>query len=262
MNVSNLLKPNDPNYPKPLFEIKLLNPLAYKKGKQISSSGYGVYRVSNHPDKVVKIMKLMDAPPNAMYEEDPWNELNMSFKAGQISVGPNVHGYYIKNGHIHMVMDMVQGVQLKNTNKTTRIYKDVLKLAEKLVDNGIQNKDMNMSNIIIQDDGNVIIIDYGEAYEIGTLTDSKRKNLILKMAKYAKPDTTTNQSHSHDINDRLQKKLSNLQNVSGKGVSKQNNRTSKRSKTRKNRHRYTRKRAHKPKQHMTSAHKRTHKHNH
>ena len=93
MSASELLKPDDPNYPKPRIEIEMLNPSAYKKGKQISSSGYGVFSVSNQPDKVIKIMNLADAPPNAMFEEDPWNELNMSYKAGLIGVGPNAVSY-------------------------------------------------------------------------------------------------------------------------------------------------------------------------
>ena len=88
MSNSALLKPNDPDYPKPNSEIPLIEPTAYEKNKQFSSSGYGVYTVLNHPDKVIKIMNLADAPPDAMYEEDPWNELNMSYRAGIIGVGP------------------------------------------------------------------------------------------------------------------------------------------------------------------------------
>ena len=48
------------NYPPPPDNIQLLNQNDYVKGGIISSSGYGVYKVLNHPDKLLKIMNLFD----------------------------------------------------------------------------------------------------------------------------------------------------------------------------------------------------------
>ena len=87
-----------------------------------------------------------------------------------------------------------------------------------LIDNGIQNNDMNGGNIIIQNDDSIKVIDYGEAYEISNLSDTKKQKLIIKMARYAKPHDDSENSQIDEMSKRLASKLSKL----NKGKGKQN----------------------------------------
>ena len=203
-------------YPLPPDNIPLLNPNDYMRGKEISSSGYGVYKVLNHPDKLLKIMHLFDAPDDAMHEENPWTELKMSHIAGEIGIGAKIYGYYVEDRDINMIMELIEGTLLKNTSTNEHIYNKVLKVAEMLIDNGIQNKDMNGGNIIIQNDGSIKVIDYGEAYEISNLSDTKKQKLIIKMARYAKPHDDSENSQSDEMTKRLASKLSKLNKGDGK----------------------------------------------
>ena len=206
------------NYPLPPNNIPVLNIDDYMRGEQISPSGYGVYKVLDHPDKLLKIMNLFDAPDDAMHEENPWTELKMSHIAGEIGVGAKIYGYYVEGRDIHMIMELIEGTLLKNTSTNEDIYNKVLKVAELLIDNGIQNYDMNGGNIIIQTDGSIKVIDYGEAYEISKLTDTKKQKLIIKMARYAKPHDDSENSQSDEMSKRLASKLSKL----NKGKGRQN----------------------------------------
>ena len=206
------------NYPLPPNNIPVLNIDNYMRGEQISSSGYGVYKVLDHPDKLLKIMNLFDAPDDAMYEENPWTELKMSHIAGEIGIGAKIYGYYVEDRNIHMIMELIDGTLLKNTLNNDNIYNKVLEVAEILIDNGIQNKDMNGGNIIIQNDGSIKVIDYGEAYEISNLSDTKKQKLIIKMARYAKPHDDSVKSYNEEMANRIESKLSKL----NKGKGKQN----------------------------------------
>lgn len=208
-------------YPLPPDNIQILNPDDYMRDKQISSSGYGVYNVRNHPDKLLKVMNLFDAPEDAMYEENPWTELKMSYIAGEIGVGAKIYGYYVEDRDINMIMEAIDGTLLKNTSPNENIYNKVLNAANMLIDNGIKNNDMNGGNIIIKNDGSIKVIDYGEAYEISKMTDSKKQKLIITMARYAKPHDDSDYSHDEEISKRLESKLSKLK----AGKDKKNKRT-------------------------------------
>ena len=208
-------------YPLPPDNIQILNPDDYMRDKQISSSGYGVYKVRNHPDKLLKVMNLFDAPDDAMYEENPWTELKMSYIASEIGVGAKIYGYYVEDRDINMIMEAIDGTLLKNTSPNENIYNKVLNAAKMLIDNGIKNNDMNGGNIIIQNDGSIKVIDYGEAYEISKMTDSKKQKLIITMARYAKPHDDSDNSHDEEISKRLESKLSKLK----AGKDKKNKRT-------------------------------------
>ena len=122
-----------------------------------------------------------------------------------------------------MIMELVEGTLLKNTTNNESIYNKVLEAAEILVDNGIQNRDMNGGNIIIQNDGSIKVIDYGEAYEISNLSDSKKKKLIIKMARYAKPHDDSENSLTDEMSIRLANKLSLLNQGKGKKKLKRSN---------------------------------------
>ena len=202
-------------YPLPPDNIPLLNPNDYMRGNEISSSGYGVYKVLNHPDKLLKIMHLFDAPDDAMHEENPWTELKMSHIAGEIGIGAKIYGYYVEDRDIHMIMELIDGTLLKNTSTNEKIYNKVLEVAEMLIDNGIKNTDINGGNIIIQNDGSIKVIDYGEAYEISKLSGSKKQNLIIKMAKYAKPHDDS-EKYNDEMSKRLESKLTKLKQGRGK----------------------------------------------
>ncbi len=211
------------NYPPPPDNIPVLNIDDYTRGEQISSSGYGVYKVLNHPDKLLKIMNLFDASYDAMDEENPWTELKMSHIAGEIGVGAKIYGYYVEDRDIHMIMELIEGTLLKNTSTNENIYNKVLEVAEILIDNGIKNHDMNGGNIVIQKDGSIKVIDYGEAYETSKLSDSKKQKLIIKMARYAKPHDDSVISQSDEMSKRLASKLSKLNK--GKGKQQKNTRS-------------------------------------
>ena len=229
------------NYPPPPDNIPLLNIDDYTRGEQISPSGYGVYKVLEHPDKLLKIMKLFDAPDDAMYEENPWTELKLSHIAGEIGIGAKIYGYYVENREIHMIMELIEGTLLKNTSNNVNIYNKVLDVAEMLIDNGIQNKDMNGGNIIIQNDGSIKVIDYGEAYEISNLSDTKKQKLIVKMARYAKPHDDSEKSYNEEMSNRLASKLSKLNK--GKGKQNKNPKSIRRKRKRSVRKRPMRKRS-------------------
>ena len=158
-------------------------------------------------------MNLFDAPEDAMYEENPWTELRMSYIAGNLGVGAKIYGYYIQDRDINMIMEKIDGTMLKNTKKTQEIYEKVLEISETLLDNGIKNGDMNTGNIMILQDGNVKVIDYGEAYEIPIPSDSKKAKLIKTMSKHAKP---TSETTEQTMNQRLEEKLRRLKK--GKGI--------------------------------------------
>ena len=207
-------------YPLPPDNIPLLNPNDYMRGKEISSSGYGVYKVLNHPDKLLKIMHLFDAPDDAMHEENPWTELKMSHIAGEIGIGAKIYGYYVEDRDINMIMELIDGTLLKNTSTNEKIYNKVLEVAEMLIDNGIQNYDMNGGNIIIFADGSIKVIDYGEAYEISKLSDTKKQKLIIKMARYAKPHDDSENSQRDEMSKRLASKLTKLNKGKGTQIKK------------------------------------------
>ena len=203
------------NYPLPPDNIPVLNIDEYMRGKEISSSGYGVYEVLNHPDKLLKIMNLFDAADDAMHEDNPWTELKMSHIAGEIGIGAKIYGYYVEGRDIHMIMELIEGTLLKNTSVNEKIYNKVLKVVEMLIDNGVKNTDINGGNIIIQNDGSIKVIDYGEAYEISKLSGSKKQNLIIKMAKYAKPHDYS-EKYNDEMSKRLESKLTKLKQGRGK----------------------------------------------
>ena len=77
---------------------------------------------------------------------------------------------------------------------------------------------MNGGNIIILADGSIKVIDYGEAYEISKLSDTKKQKLIIKMARYAKPHDDSENSQRDEMSKRLASKLSKL----NKGKGRQN----------------------------------------
>ena len=203
------------NYPLPPDNIPVLNIDDYMRGEQISPSGYGVYKVLEHPDKLLKIMNLFDAPDDAMHEENPWTELKMSHIAGEIGIGAKIYGYYVEGRDIHMIMELIEGTLLKNTSTNENVYNKVLKVAEMLIDNGVKNTDINGGNIIIQNDGSIKVIDYGQAYEISKLSGSKKQNLIIKMAKYAKPHDYS-EKYNDEMSKRLESKLTKLKQGRGK----------------------------------------------
>jgi len=202
-------------YPLPPDNIPVLNMDDYMRGKEISSSGYGVYEVLNHPDKLLKIMNLFDAAEDAIHEDNPWTELKMSHIAGEIGIGAKIYGYYVEDRNIHMIMELIEGTLLKNTSVNEKIYNKVLKVVEMLIDNGVKNTDINGGNIIIQNDGSIKVIDYGQAYEISKLSGSKKQNLIIKMAKYAKPHDYS-EKYNDEMSKRLESKLTKLKQGRGK----------------------------------------------
>ena len=155
--------------------------------------------------------------------ENPWTELKMSHIAGEIGVGAKIYGYYVEDRDIHMIMELIEGTLLKNTSTNENIYNKVLEVAEILIDNGIKNHDMNGGNIVIQKDGSIKVIDYGEAYETSKLSDSKKQKLIIKMARYAKPHDDSVISQSDEMSKRLASKLSKLNK--GKGKQQKNTRS-------------------------------------
>ena len=207
------------NYPLPPDNIPVLNIDEYMRGKEISSSGYGVYEVLNHPDKLLKIMNLFDAADDAMHEDNPWTELKMSHIAGEIGIGAKIYGYYVEGRDIHMIMELIEGTLLKNTSTNENVYNKVLKVAEMLIDNGVKNTDINGGNIIIQNDGSIKVIDYGQAYEISKLSGSKKQNLIIKMAKYAKPHDYS-EKYNDEMSKRLASKLTKLNKGKGTQIKK------------------------------------------
>ena len=202
-------------YPLPPDNIPVLNMDDYMRGKEISSSGYGVYEVLNHPDKLLKIMNLFDAAEDAIHEDNPWTELKMSHIAGEIGIGAKIYGYYVEDRNIHMIMELIEGTLLKNTSVNEKIYNKVLKVVEMLIDNGVKNTDINGGNIIILNDGSIKVIDYGQAYEISKLSGSKKQNLIIKMAKYAKPHDYS-EKYNDEMSKRLESKLTKLKQGRGK----------------------------------------------
>ena len=186
------------NYPPPPDNIPVLNIDDYTRGELFSEHlVLGVYRVLEHPDKLLKIMNLFDAPDDAKDEENPWTELKMSHIAGEIGVGAKIYGYYVEDRNIHMIMELIEGTLLKNTTKNMKVYYKIVEVAEMLIDNGIQNNDMNGGNIIIQNDGSIKVIDYGEAYEISNLSDTKKQKLAIKMASSCLSLRTRKEMRNH-----------------------------------------------------------------
>jgi tRNA A-37 threonylcarbamoyl transferase component Bud32 len=164
-------------------------------------------------------MNLFDAPDDAMHEENPWTELKMSHIAGEIGIGAKIYGYYVEDRNIHMIMELIEGTLLKNTSVNEKIYNKVLKVVEMLIDNGVKNTDINGGNIIILNDGSIKVIDYGQAYEISKLSGSKKQNLIIKMAKYAKPHDYS-EKYNDEMSKRLASKLTKLNKGKGTQIKK------------------------------------------
>ena len=88
-----------------------------------------------------------------------------------------------------MILERVEGKELLYVEKSKigYIYNTVLKKVSVLINNGIKHNDLSVNNIIIQPNGNVKIIDYGNAHEICKPHHSKTIKLIKTLALSANP---------------------------------------------------------------------------
>ena len=170
--------------------IQLLNEADYMKGEScyisIHTTRWSIYKVLNHPDKWLKVLDPYDNINNSNNEISYLYELECSYIAGEIGVGPKIYGYYIKNGDIHMIMEIIDETEIENdiTDYKTifqneNMYNKLLKTVDILLDNGIVNRGILPNNIIIKKDGSIKILDYRKAYQIPKLSLSRAHTGIM-----------------------------------------------------------------------------------
>ena len=177
-----------------------------------------LYHVKNHPDKLLKLIEIpkyiltddetniegiygnlakciMDQIADTRFDDYPWNEVKISYIAGKLGVGAKIYGCYIcknnqtNNYSICMIMDLIQGVNVVTMehSQIQSVYNKTLKTAEILIDNGIKHENINPTNVILQSDGNIKILDYASAYEIRKPHPSKKEKLIKAMVLSINP---------------------------------------------------------------------------
>ena len=73
---------------------------------QISQKRKHIYTIKNHPDKLIKKYILGSScrevrPTLDLYDKSyVYNELILTYKAGNLGIGAKFYGYYIKNNSI------------------------------------------------------------------------------------------------------------------------------------------------------------------
>lgn len=198
--------------------IPLLNEADYMKGEScyilIHAKMRSIYKVLNHPDKWLKVLDQSDNINNSNNEISYLYELECSYIAGEIGVGLKIYGYYIKNGDIHMIMEIIDETEIDNdiTDITDipdyktifqneNMYNKLLKTVDILLDNGIVNPCIQPNNIIIKKDGSIKIFDYSKAYQIPKLSLSRAHTGIMLTLWAKKYDVC--ESVKADISKRL-----------------------------------------------------------
>ena len=187
----------DYKFPSPPDYIPILKETNYELETvlKISQIPKNIYTIKNDPDKLIKKYKLGEACKevmsnlNLLDKSYIYNELILTYKAGNLGIGAKLYGYYIKNDYIFMILERLEGKELLYVEKSNieSIYNTLLKKVSVLINNGIKHNDLSVYNIIIQSNDNVKIIDYGNAYEICKPHHSKTIKLIKTLALVANP---------------------------------------------------------------------------
>jgi len=201
--------------------IPLLNEAEYMKG-ELYSDTYSyisnninftyIYKVLNHPDKLLKVINVNN---NTIYKNIlKYDELKCSYIAGELGVGLKIYGYYIKDGDIHMIIEIIDETEIENDNtdyktifQNENMYNKLLKATDILLDNGIVNPNIVPSNIIIKKDGSIKIINYSYAYQIPKLSLSRALTGILLINWTKKYDTI--ESMNTEVSKRLASIINN-----------------------------------------------------
>ena len=141
-----------------LASIPQLDPHDYPK---IISVAYNNVFPSNSENILIKKIKYLYSE-----EIDPYNELILTYIAGNMRIDPKVIGYYIEKSdphmYINMVMERIEGEKLSNIKMTPFVFNEIRRLVEVLYENHIRIT-LDPENIIINDNEDIIIVNYSKA---------------------------------------------------------------------------------------------------
>lgn len=165
---------------------------------QLSAGGLSAVYLAELPDKRLVVVKEAVLPPN-LKEESRKKAKELFEREAQILrrlSHPNiarVQDHFVENGRDYMVLEFVAGHTLRQvvTKKGLQDEETVLKYARAVgeildylhtVEPPVIHRDVTPDNIVLREDGNLVLIDFGAANEfVGTATGT----LIGKQAYIA-----------------------------------------------------------------------------
>lgn len=165
---------------------------------QLSAGGFSAVYLAELPDKRLVVVKEAVLPPN-LKEESRQKAKELFDREAQILrklSHPNiakVQDHFVENGRDYMVLEFVAGHTLRQvvTKKGLQDEETVLQYAKAIaevldylhtIDPPVIHRDVTPDNIVLREDGSLVLIDFGAANEfVGTATGT----LIGKQAYIA-----------------------------------------------------------------------------
>ena len=161
-----------------------INELLQNK-QEITTNGQSSKIYTDKDNKyIIKEIQLT----NWVTKEDIEKEYNIQTEAYNLGIAPKIYNCIIENTYGYLIMDKIENVESltsyykrKNKIDNDKFENTVLNIKNainKLYEKGIYHLDLHSDNILIKENGEIIIIDYGlsEIY----VNDDKLKNTSPK----------------------------------------------------------------------------------
>lgn len=162
----------------------------YKNIKELGSGAYGIVNLvkKNGKKYAMKKIEIQYSSYNPVNEQinSIKNEIKILKRIGKLGVSPKLHDYYLckdkKGFAVYLIMDYIQGETLrdyiKKNNLSQKLKKNIEEAFKKLNKHGIIHGDEHRGNIMVTEDEEVYIIDFGFSQTINEFLKKKYNNLF------------------------------------------------------------------------------------